>query len=158
MVNVMLNNNILKDKDIEYKVYFEERKLLTKAELEGSRLFDKAILTLAAGSFGLSLAFIKQLLPSAGPKWSIFLISSWVSFGLSILSTLISFLTSQSACSEAREILEKKFFNNSNIEAENYKRKNKSAVWTKRLNWFSIIAFIIGVFCLAIFIIINFLK
>ena len=34
--------------DFKYKVYLEERKSLVDAEREGSRLFDRAILTLAA--------------------------------------------------------------------------------------------------------------
>jgi hypothetical protein len=153
-----MKNNIQRNKEKEYKVYSEERKLLIKAEFEGSRLFDKAILTLAAGSFGLSLAFIKQLVPDSSPKCSIFLIASWLSFGFSILSTLVSFLTSQFACSKARDILEEEFFSNFNTEGKTYKGINSFTFWTKILNCFSIITFIIGVSCLAIFIIINFLK
>jgi hypothetical protein len=49
------------NENLKYKTYLEERKLLVSAEIEGSRLFDKTIITLAAGVFGLSLAFIKQI-------------------------------------------------------------------------------------------------
>jgi hypothetical protein len=50
--------------DFKYEVYLEERKSLVDAEREGSRSFDKAILTLAAGAFGLSLTFIRQIVPN----------------------------------------------------------------------------------------------
>jgi hypothetical protein len=135
--------------DLKYKTYLDERKLLVSAELEGSRLFDKAILTLAAGSFALSLAVIKQIFPSfISNKYLLAL--AWTSFVISILSTLISFLTSQHACSKQREILENIFFSNNED-----KLINRAAIWTKCLNWLSIISFIIGVIFLAIFVFSN---
>ncbi len=47
--------------DLKYKVYLEERKLLVDAVREGARSFDKTILALASGAFGLSLTFIRQM-------------------------------------------------------------------------------------------------
>ena len=47
--------------DTKDKAYLEERKSLINASLEEAKLFDKAILTLAAGVFGLSLAFMRQI-------------------------------------------------------------------------------------------------
>lgn len=57
----MREQNRVSMDDFEYQVYLDERKALIDAEREGARLFDKAILTLTAGAFGLSLAFIKQI-------------------------------------------------------------------------------------------------
>ena len=139
--------------EVEYKVYLEERKLLVEAELEQSRLFDRAILTLSAGAFGLSLAFIRQIAPTIKVGSQFLLTCSWACFSLSILSTLVSFLTSQSACSKQRDILESEYFNHNNKS-----EKNKAAVWTKRLNIVSIVTFILGVTFLAIFSIINLTK
>jgi len=137
----------------KYKVYLEERKSLIEAELEESRLFDRAILTLSAGAFGLSLAFIRQIAPTIRDGSQFLLICSWACFSLSILSTLISFLTSQSACSRQRDILESEYFNHNNERNKN--TKNKPAFWTKRLNVVSIATFILGVMFLAIFSMIN---
>lgn len=139
--------------NLKYKTYLEERKLLINAKLEGSRLFDKTIITLAAGSFGLSLAFIKQIVPSNVSNKSL-LIFSWIGFGISILSTLISFLASQEGCLKQIEILEKDFFSNDNKNVD----INRPAIWTSRLNWLSIISFIIGVIFLASFALINLHK
>ena len=139
----------------KYKVYLDERKLLIHAEYEESRLFDKAILALTAGAFGLSLTFIRQIVPTVefGTVWM--LICAWTGFCISLLITLISFLTSQSACSKQREILEAEYFDNHGSQSEKTHPKNKPAIWTKRLNKISISAFIIGVIFLATFSISN---
>lgn len=144
------NNN-----DFKYKVYLEERKLLIHAEYEESRLFDKAILTLTAAAFGLSLTFIRQIVPTikAGTVW--ILICAWAGFCISLLSTLISFLTSQYACSKQREILEAEFLDNHGSQSKKAHPKNKLAIWTRRLNNISIFAFIIGVIFLVTFSITN---
>jgi len=144
--------------DFKYKVYLEERKSLVDAEREGSRLFDKAILTLAAGAFGLSLTFIRQIVPNIISGTMFMLICAWVGFCISLLSTLISFLTSQFACSKQREILEAEYFDNHSGYEKKAIFKNKTAIWTKRLNILSIFTFIIGVIFLAIFSIINLLP
>jgi len=144
--------------EVEYKVYLEERKSLVQAELEESRLFDRAILTLAGGAFGLSLAFIRQIVPTIGAGTQFLLICSWALFSLSILSTLISFLTSQSACARQRDILEADYFSNNNKMDKRTLEKNKPAAWTKRLNIISIATFILGVTFLAIFSMINLTK
>jgi hypothetical protein len=140
------------DEDLKYKTYIEERKSLLDAKLEGSRLFDKAILTLAAGSFALSLTFIKQIIQSTIHNHWI-LILAWICFGVSILSTLVSFLVSQEGCSRQIEILEQTFFAN---EKSKNKLINIPGVWTRRLNWLSIISFITGVLFLTLFVVINF--
>lgn len=144
--------------DFKYKVYLEERKSLVDAEREGSRLFDKAILTLAAGAFGLSLTFIRQIVPNIKSGTMFMLICAWVGFCISLLSTLISFLTSQFACSKQREILEAEYFDNHSDHDKKAIFKNKTAIWTKWLNILSIFTFIIGVIFLAIFSIINLLP
>ena len=84
------------DGRLKYNVYLEERKLLIDAEREGSRSFDKAILTLAADALGLSITFVDKIapLPQATTLW--LLVASWISFGFSIIVILSSFITSQS--------------------------------------------------------------
>lgn len=137
--------------DVKYEVYLSERSSLNEAEKDSSQQFDKAIITLAAGALALSLTFIKQIAPY--PKaWTLFfLFSSWLAFGASMLSTLISFLTSQEACRIQRKLLESDFF----IKEEQKEKENRPARITKRLNYVSIISFIIGVFLLTVFSISN---
>ncbi len=134
-------------KDVEYEVYLDERRPLIEAEQKGAQQFDKAILTLAGGALAISLTFIKNIAPH--PKvWTIYWLAlAWIAFIVSLLSTLCSFLTSQSACRKQRDILENEFFNSEDSHNEN----NISALWTKRLNLFSIILFVLGIIFLSIF-------
>lgn len=125
--------------DLPYDVYVDERKLLIDAEREGARSFDKYILTLAAGALGLSLTFIRIIAPTASQKTVWYLFWAWGLFCLSILSTLVSFLTSQRACRIAVKILEGK------------KKNNHMAKVTLFLNIVSIIFFVGGTILLLIF-------
>ena len=137
--------------DKKYQIYLDERKSLFNSKYESSRSFDRAILTLAAGALGLSITFIKQIAPCPKSNTHAFIILSWICFGLSILSTLISFLTSQKACERQIKILEDIFVKHSN----NFKT-NIYSRWTARLNFTSIALFIVGVILLLIFSALNF--
>lgn len=133
-----------KNKEDEYQIYLEERKQLIAAERETAQQFDKAILTLAAGALALSITFINQIAPNPKPHSVYFLIGAWILFCSSILSTLISFLTSQAACRKQRDILDDKLSSREN------NKSNKAASWTNRLNYFSIAFFILGVVSLIV--------
>lgn len=140
-----------KGQDEAYKVYLDERAKLIQSQAKETEKFDKAILTLAAGAFGFSLAFIKEIVPRIKPGTFAWLLAAWAGFGLSLLSTLISFLVSQSACRKQIEIVEREFFEAGNKVIQ----KNKAARWTFGLNIASISAFILGVILLVVFVSIN---
>lgn len=140
-----------KNKQEEYQIYLEERKQLIAAERETAQQFDKAILTLAAGALALSITFINQIAPNPKPHSVYFLIGAWILFCSSLLSTLISFLTSQVACRKQRDILDDK------LSSKENNKSNKAVSWTNRLNYFSIGFFILGVVLLIVFSAINLL-
>ena len=126
-----------------------ERKSLFLASFEQSRLFDKAILTLAAGAFGLSLTFIRQFVPEGQAAKSVcLLILSWIFLSTSILSTLFSFITSQYACERQIKVIEEEHSGKSNSN-------NNWRILTIILNIISIIFFLIGIIFLAGFGIVN---
>lgn len=141
------NENEASDK--KHDDYLAERSFLNEAERESSRLFDKAILTLAGGSFGLSFAFIKQVVPQIKIGTTVWLVLGWGGFCLSLLSTLISFLTSQAALRRQREILENDYFRNGGAET------NRPGELTNCLNLFSIMFFVLGTIFLAVFVLAN---
>lgn len=133
---------------IDSQVYLQERKSLFDALLEQSRSFDKYILILAGGSFGLSLLFMRQIIPEPKPETVNFLITAWGTFGASILLTLLSFLFSQVACLRQIQILDKrlkKVPQNSNGDT------NVFTIVTQVLNWMSMLLFISGVILLISF-------
>lgn len=144
-----------KNKQEEYQIYLEERKQLIAAERKTAQQFDKAILTLAAGALALSITFINQIAPNPKPHSVYFLIGAWILFCSSLLSTLISFLTSQDACRRQRDLFDEEISQN-NKKCSNTK-DNKAAFWTNLLNYFSIGFFILGVVLLIVFSAINLL-
>jgi hypothetical protein len=135
---------------LERQTYLDERKLLVDAEREAARSFDKAMLTLSAGAFALSITFVREIAPS--PGCGCFLFVAWFMFGLAILSTLISFLVSQRAMRRQRDILENAYRTASSVDGQ----ENTPATVTKHLNFLSIVLFGIGLIMMVIFAIQNF--
>jgi hypothetical protein len=78
--------------------------------------FDKAILTLSAGALGLSLVFIKDVVPLATAIRLGLLFWSWALFGASILLTIVSFILSHQAF-EHQKKMAYKYYIEENEEA-----------------------------------------
>jgi len=77
-----------REKSIDH--LFENRSILLKYQHELRRSLDQAVLTLSSASLGLSLAFIRDMVPSGQPiSWKSVLLVSWAAFTLCILLTLI---------------------------------------------------------------------
>lgn len=130
--------------DEKYEDYLlEERKFLLSAILEQAKSFDRWILTLAGGTFGLSLIFIYQIAPNPESGTIGYLVTAWAFFAISILSTLISFLLSQEACYKQILNIHKL------IKRDTERRKeiplNVYGRITKVLNYSSMSAFLIGI-------------
>lgn len=132
-----------------YGVYIKERDALINASQKESTDFDKYILTLASGTFGLSLLFINQIMPNPNKSNLPFLFCAWGAFCMSICLTLISFQVSIEAHKKQIKILEQVYFE------ENSSKRNEYAAWTTRLNWLSGAFFVTGVILLICFCIFN---
>ena len=63
--------------------------------------YDKAVAALSGGALGLSFAFLRDVVKSAPPKSSDWLFAAWISWGLSIICVLYSFLSSAQAMRRA---------------------------------------------------------
>jgi len=136
--------------DAEYKSYLiEEKKTLVSSLREQARSFDRYILTLAGGTFGLSLVIIKTLAPQPLAHTMHFLVGAWVAFGTSILLTLVSFLLSQKACLRNIETIDATLSGAN--PGEEYKSGNIFTKLTEIFNWLSMSSFIVGVILLVIF-------
>jgi len=139
--------------DIEYYNRLStERQALLNALLDQSRSLDKYILTLAGGALGLSLVFIKDIAPTPKAETIGVLVGSWVSFCISILITLLSFLLSQKAIFKQIGITEGLI---SGKLDQNRKHPNPFRTATGILNWISMVSFIVGVILLITFAAIN---
>ncbi len=130
--------------DEQYTAYlFEDRKSLVNALREQARSFDRYILTLAGGTFGLSLVFVNQIVPSPQSATIGYLVTAWASFAASILLTLVSFLFGQEACYKQIETLDKLLVKE--LERSKEFPFNVFGTITKSLNWLSMLMFIVGV-------------
>jgi hypothetical protein len=117
----------------------EERKLLFNAMLEGSKLYDKAIITISAVAYGLSLSIINNFRPIT-PDSLWYIKCAWYSFGGCIILTLISFFTSYLACSKNMQLIE-----------NCVKEKNIWSIVNNIINILTLILFILGFYCLTHF-------
>ena len=70
----------------------EERNRLIKSHQSASDAFDRALMTLSAGSLGLSIAFVKDIAPKPTSVWS--LKTSWILMGLALGFIVASFALS----------------------------------------------------------------
>lgn len=119
----------------ERQEYLEERQQFNQAEQDAARSFDLAMLILSAGAFGLSIAFVREVSPE--PRLVYFLYGAWITFGISLIFILASFLLSQAAWSRQRDILDEMYEDgNRNSEGANVKAKA-----TALLNWLSALCF-----------------
>jgi hypothetical protein len=122
----------------------EERKLLFGAMLDGSKLFDKAIITISAGAYGLSLTMLSALQPIK-PGTLSYLKYAWILLGACIVLTLISLMTSQQACMRNIKIIQNRSSEN------NHNETNIWSIITYAINFTTTIIFIIGLFLLTNF-------
>jgi hypothetical protein len=124
----------------------DERTWLKRADHTASRDFDRAVMTLAAGALGLSIAFIQNIAPH--PVHKVWLALSWSLFASSLVLILSSLLTSQHALR-----CEMRYLDSSEEDA------GMPGGWlghlTTQLNWFAAGAFVLGVGALVVFAFLN---
>lgn len=138
------------EQDPKRAEYVEERRALVDAEREASQSFDKFMVTLSAGAFGLSITFVRELINNPQSLW--LLRSAWGAFGLSLCAILASFLLSQSALRRQRVILDE--IEQGQEDAR--EKKNVPATITNLLNWISIALFVCGATALIAFAVTNY--
>ena len=110
--------------------------------------FDKAILSLSGGTLAVSIAFIKDLVPLTELVWLPLLLASWALLGLSITSTLVSFLVSQKAYDRQFTSAERYFVDK---EKEALETENPFGLITSRLNHLSAACFVAALLATIVF-------
>jgi len=126
-------------------------------QLEADARFHKNILAITSGSFGVSFAFINQIIPLNEAFQTNFLFTAWIFFGISIvLSVLEPWIIS---------MLQGLILNNieKNIErgydGKPYKEINKrlTILPMRIINFMAFLLFVSGVSCLLYFVCLNIL-
>lgn len=132
--------------------YSETRKDLLERQLSNSEKLDAAILTLSTAALGVSISFIDNVVSLENARFIRLLTISWCLFGLSIVSTLVSFLASQIGI-KTQLLYAREYYLNKN---EEYLTKpNTAAKWTDRLNYLSALIFIAALFSTILFVTLN---
>ncbi|MDR0656338.1 MAG: hypothetical protein LBG22_08500 [Treponema sp.] len=130
---------------------------LNQRQGEEDDKIDKWMMTLASGSFGLSFAFINQIVPIKEASHISFLIAAWSCFLAVLILEIISFTVS-SFCHSimAKEEADALRLRYQGIETE-YKNRSIFSGANALLGYASILLFIGGSICLILFIAKNLL-
>lgn len=123
----------------------EYRQELIDAKNASQDQLDKALLTLSAGAFGITIAFLSEI-TSTPPSSSWLLYTSWFCWGLTIGFSLIAFYSSVKSHEEDLNLL---YSDPEKLYEENRKDPYNSAV--KVLNKISLILFLIGLVTISFF-------
>ncbi len=110
--------------------------------------YDKAVLALSGGAFGVSVLLIKDIIGTSRAESSVCLNLAWVAWALSITSVLISFYTSANAMEETIRELD-------TDSAVSAKPGGSFDLFTRVLNICSGGFFVIGIFLFGYFVSAN---
>ncbi|HYH01309.1 MAG TPA: hypothetical protein VD837_19440 [Terriglobales bacterium] len=117
----------------------------------GTENFDRYLLSFSSGALGLSLAFIKDVVPLAKAVWILSLFASWIFFTVCIVITMASFQISIRAQQKTLGWLEE-FYLNGNSDALN---KHLKSFWCWAIDWCTLAAtlcFAAGLICTMLFV------
>lgn len=143
------------DPEIRLKLYSETRADLLKRQLSNSENADRAILTVSTAALGFSLAFLKDVVPIETASYGFLLYSSWVLFVVAIITTLISFYTSQKAIDAQLEFARLYYIEDDKSALES---KSKFTTITDILNSTGSVVFVCGLVMACTFVGINLEK
>lgn len=121
------------------------RQELIDAKNASQDQLDKALLTLSAGAFGITIAFLESI-TSTPPIWPRLLYLSWFFWGLTIGLSLIAFYMSVKSHEEDLSLLHS---DPDKLYDENRKDPTNTAV--KWLNKISLGTFLLGLFTISLF-------
>ena len=110
--------------------------------------FDRSLLTLSSGALGLSLAFIKDIVPFNCAVWPRALYASWISFAACIVMTVFSFRLSIAAQNKHLEYLAKYYLE---TKQEYFNKKSAYSKGLSVFTWLASVFFLVGVTCTVLF-------
>jgi hypothetical protein len=126
-----------------------------KIQLEDDDRFSKNIVTLAAGAFGVSFAFIDRIIPFHASGYKFVLAASWASFALTLVFSILIHLVSSFIHGAYYDDVERAI-----VSLDNDKPLVLKKHWYSRwvMDVFYILAFIgflSGISCLVLFVFLN---
>ncbi len=147
-------SNVMQD-EARLKLYEQYRNDLLTARQTVFVQFDKAVLALSGGGLALSVTFIKDIVPLDRISLIPLLISTWILFGFSILSTVFSFILSRISIDRQLRQAEEYYVQGKDAA---YDMPNKAARFTTLLNYCSAGCFAGAVILTIMFVSLNLYK
>src|SRR6266478_3647165 len=123
----------------------------------GTENFDKNLLTFSSGALGLSLAFIKDIVPLGRTIWIPCLFVSWIAFALCILVTMASFQVSIRALTESLSYA-KAYYLDGEKDALDKHLKTFCCRAVDWCTWTASVLFLAGVACTIVFVSVNVME
>jgi hypothetical protein len=130
--------------------------ILNEGEAEEEKQFDKTAFAVAAGSFGVSFAFIDKIVPLSTAVYKPVLAAAWACFGACLLLLLIGFRISSNIFRAMGEEEKRNIENMYEDKPVVYKRRNIFHNACKMCNYLILIANAGGIICLISFVFLNF--
>ena len=124
------------------------RQLYIESEQDSQDQLDKNLIALSGGAFAITFSFVSNFI-SDEPVLIGWLIVSWVAWGLSIVTSLLSYYLSTLAFRKAIEELD------AGKEFDNVDPGGWFTTWLNVVNPISLVLFAFGVFSISIFAIYN---
>lgn len=125
------------------------RARLIETEQESQGEYDKTVLALSGGAFGISFAFIDAFV-EPGPVQAGWLMAAWVAWGISITSVLFSFYFSTLALRKTVEQLDR--------DSKSLYTTSPGGFYTLIVKWLNAVGgalFLVGAACLIRFVHLN---
>jgi hypothetical protein len=156
--------NIIPMDDYEYQkeIYERQKKIydnqislwetFNNISSEMDARFDNALFTVAAGSFGLSFAFIDKIIPLAYAKLTKVLVVSWVCFAVCLIVMVLGHLLSAEAYRKQRDNIARDM----TLQFEGKPaEKTITRDSVSPCNYIAIFAYVGGITCLLSFVLLN---
>jgi len=134
---------------------FDEFKKKANDDIKsGTETFDRNLLAFSSGALGLSLAFIKDIVPLGKAVWIPCLYISWILFALCIMVTMASFQVSIRALNGSLPFAKAYYFDGDTNAFD----KHLKTFWCRAVDWCTWIAsilFVTGLVCTIVFVVVN---
>jgi hypothetical protein len=159
-----MSENIIPMSDYEYQkeLYERQKKIYDnqillwetfhKTASEMDARFDRTLFAVAAGSFGLSFAFIDKIVSLASARLTGVLVTAWACFAGCLIVVVLGHLLSAEAYRRQRDDIAKDM----TLQFEGKFTKNKTTRdFVSPCNYIALFAYIGGIVCLLSFVLLN---
>jgi hypothetical protein len=139
-----------------YEAGYRNWEFLNKNKEDQEKQFDKTAFAVAAGSFGVSFAFIDKIVPMEAAIYKPILTIAWACFGACLLMIVIGYRISSLIFLAMSEEEKRNIQNRYEGKPEVYKKRNVFFHPCALLNHLTMLFNIGGIICLVLFVYLNF--